>query len=108
MLELKTYEKATVLMFLFPLLLLSLHTLNAPVERWPHEKYPERKKQIVVTITGEIEEEGRYHFQEGAKVADVLNEVALKPHANTQHLKLGQPLKPGQKIRIKKAIRKKT
>lgn len=101
LLELKLYEKATVLTFLACLSLLCLYALKAPEERWPHDKHPERKRQIVVTITGEIENEGRYHFEQGTTLRDALQGLILKPEIQT-HLKLDLPLKAGQKIRIKK------
>lgn len=99
--DLSLYEKGTVYSFLACLFLLSLYSLKAPEERWPHTKHPERIKQVVVTITGEIENEGRYHFDEGTTLREALQGLNIRPE-NQRHLKLDQPLKPGQKIRIKK------
>lgn len=107
MLDLRLYEKATVLVFLACLFLLSLFSLKAPEERWPHEKHPERKKQVVVTITGEIENEGRYHFEQGTTLKSALESLSLKQEISINPLKLDQPLKAGQKIRIKSKKRAK-
>lgn len=101
---LKFYEKATVTVFLNCLFLLSIYALRAPQERWPHSKYPERKKQIVVIITGEVNNQGRYHFDQGTTLKEALKSVSLKNEASVNHLNLDQILKPGQKIRIKKNL----
>ena len=97
-------ERVVVLIFSSFLLVLLKFALRAPDERWPRSRNKENFKnhQIIIFMSGEIENEGRYHFNEGTTLRMALEVVSLKKDASLKGLDLGQKLKTGQRIKIKK------
>lgn len=102
--SLSTYEKMVVHIFCCFLFVLIKFAFRAPEERWPQNTVKENliKRQIVIWISGEIENEGKYHFNEGDTLKEVLRAVSLKKEADLKSLDFSKPLKTGQRIKIKK------
>ncbi len=61
-------------------------------------------RQIVVYITGAVENKGLVSLPVDARLADALKEVKLLPEANIDNLNLAERLKDGQKINIPYAV----
>lgn len=101
---LSLHEKMVVLLFSCFLFVLIKFAFRAPDERWPQGAVKENftKRQIVIWIYGEIENEGRYHFNEGDAFKVVLGAVSVKEGADLRGLDYDKPLKTGQRIKIKK------
>lgn len=97
-------EKVVVLLFSCFLLTLVKFAFRAPDERWPQGANKENFKnyQMIVWISGEVENEGRYHFNEGDTLKNALEVVSLKKEASLKGLDLNEKLKTGQRIKIKK------
>jgi hypothetical protein len=102
--SLSTHEKMVVHIFCCFLFVLIKFAFRAPEERWPQNIVKENftKRQIVIWISGEIENEGKYHFNEGDTLKVALKAVSLKKEADLKGLDLSKPLKTGQRIKIKK------
>lgn len=98
------HEKIVVLLFLCFLFVLTKFAWRAPEERWPREiaKNNLINRQIIIWISGEVEDEGRYHFFEGDTLKVALEAVSLKKEASLKGLDFSKPLKTGQRIKIKK------
>ncbi len=61
----------------------------------------DRPKEIIVHITGCVEKEGIVSLQEGARIADAVEEAGgLTLDANLKNVNLAYKLKDGQKIHI--------
>ena len=75
----------------------------APDTRWPERDgraIDAPHALVVVTFSGAIAKEGRYHFKAGTTLGDALNTVELLPEANISKMPLEKPLKKGQRIKI--------
>lgn len=105
---LKNHEKLTVLLFVAFLFTLFQYALKAPPERWPGAAAvgTSAKQQVVVELSGEGVQPGRYHFKKGMTLRQALHELALLEDLEVIRCHLDAPLKAGQKIRIKKRKRK--
>lgn len=96
-------EWLVVMVIVLFILYLTRVASHAPQNRWPEKQglglqLPE--EQIVITVAGAVEVEGRYHFNKGATVGEVLTALKLKENADIGKLPLNQKVKKGQKLRI--------
>jgi hypothetical protein len=101
--ELRPHEWVSVALFLLVMCFLTKIAWNAPSDRWPkrnREPVPVPREQIVVTISGAVAKEGRYHFVKGTTLGQALEAAQLSEDADMQKLTLDRELKSRQKIRI--------
>jgi hypothetical protein len=101
--ELRSHEWIAVAILLLFMCMLSKLAWNAPDSRWPErdgKPVATPQEQIVITLSGAIEKEGRYHFPKGVTLGQVLAAVPLKENADLRKFNLAKELKRGQKIRI--------
>lgn len=103
--ELRSYEWVVIVLILAVLLISTKIALNAPDQRWPTKEgnpVPAPQEQLVISITGAVLNEGRYHFEKGTTLRQALQQVKLTPDADISRLFLDKELKRGQKVRIPK------
>lgn len=103
--SLANYEWIVVFFLITVMIVLTKMALNAPFPRWPtkdNEPAPLPEEQVVISISGELESPGRYHFAKGTTLKQALSKIKLTENAEIEHLKLDQALKKGQKVRIPK------
>lgn len=101
--ELRPHEWIALATFFLILALISKIAWNAPANRWPQkERLPvlPPQEQIVITISGAVNQEGRYHFPKGTTIKEALEEVQIKPDADLSKLQFEKPLKTGQRLKI--------
>lgn len=101
--NLHPHEWMAVMALLLFLAVLIQSAWRAPDSRWPEKEgraLAAPHEQLVVTFTGAIAKEGRYHFKAGTTLGEALKEIELLPEANTSKMALEKPLKRSQRIRI--------
>lgn len=97
------HEWMAVMALLLFLAVLIQFAWNAPETRWPDKEGKPVSipfEQVVVSITGAVTKEGRYHFPAGITVGEALEKIELLPEASVEKLDLKKPLKRGQRIKI--------
>lgn len=99
-------EWLAVIFLLFFLLLLTKIAWQAPESRWPQNNgglpFPPPQEQIVLRISGALEQEGRYHFNRGTTLGKALESLSLNSDADISNLDLNKVLKSGEHIKINK------
>jgi hypothetical protein len=103
-------EWLAILTLLSFLLLLAKIAWQAPESRWPQNKglpFPPPEHQIVLHISGALEQEGRYHFDRGTTLGKALEALSLNSEADISNLDLNRVLKSGDHVRIGRKKEKK-
>lgn len=101
--DLYPHEWGVVALIIFGMLTIGKIAWAAPDERWPKRNgspVPIPEELVVISISGAVEKEGRYHFKKGTTVLQALEKAVLKEDADLTKLRLDKEIRRGQSLRV--------